>query len=58
MKFQEGTQEVGKRLESLDALRGFDMFWIVGGSWIFGNLHVIFNSPITGFIDRQLRHVP
>ncbi len=58
MKVQEGTQEVGKRLESLDALRGFDMFWIVGGSWIFGNLHVIFKSPVTEFIQRQLRHVP
>lgn len=58
MKLQEGTQDIGKRLESLDALRGFDMFWIVGGSWIFGNLHVIFKSPVTEFIQRQLRHVP
>ena len=27
-----------KRLHSLDALRGFDMFWIVGGgSLVYGN---------------------
>ena len=58
MKLEERTQEAGKRLESLDALRGFDMFWIVGGSWIFGNLHAIFDSPFTEFIQRQLRHVP
>jgi len=38
MKLAKGTPEVGKRLESLDALRGFDMFWIVGGSWIFGDM--------------------
>ncbi len=25
----------GKRLMSLDALRGFDMFWIIGGEWMF-----------------------
>jgi hypothetical protein len=24
-----------KRLQSLDALRGFDMFWIMGGEGIF-----------------------
>jgi predicted acyltransferase len=58
MDLREGTQDVGKRLESLDALRGFDMFWIVGGSWIFGNLHAIFDSPATEFVQRQLHHVP
>ena len=54
----DGAHEAGKRLESLDALRGFDMFWIVGGSWIFGSLDAIFGSPLTGLIDRQLEHVP
>jgi predicted acyltransferase len=58
MKMQEGTQEVRERLESLDALRGFDMFWIIGGSWLFGNLHAIFDNPATEFIQCQLRHVP
>lgn len=58
MDFHNMDLEVTKRLESLDALRGFDMFWIVGGAWIFGNLHPIFDSPVTEFIDRQLRHVP
>ena len=51
------SEEAGKRLESLDALRGFDMFWIIGGSWIFWNLHTIFNSSFTDFIQRQLQHV-
>jgi len=31
----EATRE---RLMSLDALRGFDMFWIIGGYWIMGGL--------------------
>ena len=26
--------EPQKRLYSLDALRGFDMFWITGGGWL------------------------
>lgn len=54
---QNKTQNTSQRLESLDALRGFDMFWIIGGSWIFGNIHNIFSSPVTNFIDTQLRHV-
>jgi len=45
------------RLESLDVLRGFDMFWIIGGEWIFGSLHGIFKSPVTEFIGTQLTHV-
>ena len=45
------------RLESLDALRGFDMFWIIGGEWIFGGLNGIFQSPVTEFINTQLTHV-
>ncbi len=37
---QAGDQavETGKRLMCVDALRGFDMFWIIGGSEIFVSL--------------------
>jgi len=42
---------------SIDALRGFDMFWIVGGGAIFASLHDIFNSPTTELIRTQLTHV-
>ena len=31
------------RLKSLDALRGFDMFWILGGEAIFAAL-IVLNS--------------
>jgi predicted acyltransferase len=56
MDLKEGATKVGKRLESLDALRGFDMFWIIGGYWIFISFHEIFNSPVTKFLQRQLEH--
>jgi len=48
---------VQRRLESLDALRGFDMFWIIGGEWLFGSLSQIAPGPATEFIDKQLSHV-
>jgi hypothetical protein len=40
----EQTKELSKkteRLKSLDALRGFDMFWITVGSAIFEALSII-----------------
>ena len=35
------TQPTRKRLASLDALRGMDMFWILGGQSIFAALFVL-----------------
>ena len=43
-------------MESIDALRGFDMFWIIGGGAIFASLDKIFNHPVTAFISAQLEH--
>ncbi len=48
---------IPRRLESLDALRGFDMFWIVGGGAMFMGLDPIFHSSFTKFICTQLDHV-
>ena len=48
--------EAPQRLESLDALRGFDMFWIVGGGAMLTSLDGIFHSPVTKFICTQLDH--
>lgn len=45
------------RLMSIDALRGFDMFWIIGGERIFASLHDVFDSPVTAQIHTQLTHV-
>ena len=40
------TKPVIKRLHSLDALRGFDMFWIMGGSSLFVGLASLTHWPV------------
>ena len=47
----------GTRIVSVDALRGFDMFWIMGGAVIFTSLDKVFHSPATQYINTQLDHV-
>jgi predicted acyltransferase len=44
------------RLESLDALRGFTMFWIIGGDSIFRGLVKLFCNPVPDGIEHQLEH--
>jgi predicted acyltransferase len=46
-----------QRLMSLDALRGFDMFWIIGGAVIFKGLAKSLGGPFDA-ISSQLEHVP
>ncbi|MBW7990620.1 MAG: DUF5009 domain-containing protein [Planctomycetes bacterium] len=45
------------RIMSIDALRGFDMFWIIGGGLIFHSLHDVFDNSTTAWINTQLSHV-
>ena len=45
------------RVISIDALRGFDMFFIIGGERIFASLHDVFDCPATALIRTQLTHV-
>ena len=47
-----------KRLHSLDALRGFDMFWIMGGEGIFVTLAALTGWPFLKWWAGQLEHVP
>lgn len=44
------------RLFSLDALRGFDMFWIMGGEEIFHTMANATKSPFWGAIANQFTH--
>jgi predicted acyltransferase len=44
------------RLYSLDALRGFDMFWIMGGGGIFHAMAKASNHPFWLAFDGQLTH--
>jgi predicted acyltransferase len=46
------------RLQSLDALRGFDMFWIIGGDEVLKAWAQWADWPVRGLIDDQLEHVP
>lgn len=46
------------RLLSVDALRGFDMFWIAGGSLVVGALEKGLGNPVLALLKGQLTHVP
>src|SRR6266480_2291004 len=45
-----------ERLFSLDALRGFDMFWIMGAEEIVHALFKVTGSPFWGTISNELTH--
>src|SRR5262249_7820135 len=42
----------------LDALRGFDMFWIIGGDALFTALADWYGGPWAPVVKDQLEHVP
>ena len=45
------------RVVSIDALRGFDMFWIIGGGGLLWSFDKIYDNSVTDFICTQLTHV-
>lgn len=47
----------GPRLRSLDALRGFDMFWIIGGAHLIRALEPFSHNKIVSVMSEQLHHV-
>jgi len=46
------------RLQSLDALRGFDMFWIISAEVIIHGLSQATNLPVFNWMSAQLHHTP
>ncbi len=44
------------RVISVDALRGFDMFWIMGGDMMFQGLDAVFQNKISAFLKVQMDH--
>src|SRR5213593_1147632 len=44
------------RLVSIDALRGFDMFWIMGGDYLLRSLPAIHDSAFTRALAGQMEH--
>ncbi|MCB0686307.1 MAG: DUF5009 domain-containing protein [Saprospiraceae bacterium] len=57
---QEDQKLIGSRLSSLDALRGFDMFWIIGGSGLIISLVKLLGFPESWSdeLANQMTHVP
>lgn len=49
-------QPRSRRLMSLDALRGFDMFWIVGGEELIHGLYKAWPAGPLGLLHQQLNH--
>jgi len=54
---EPSSKEKPFRLHSLDALRGFDMFWIIGGASLVHALTDYFDWNFLRVIDSQLHHV-
>jgi len=54
---QNPQNDIAGRVYSIDALRGFDMFWIIGGGALFASLGKAFPHPVTEWIQVQLEHV-
>lgn len=54
-KRSHGTS--GDRLASIDALRGFDMFWITGGGVVLASTVKVWENPVTRTVREQLEHV-
>ncbi|QHS63234.1 acyltransferase family protein [Chitinophaga agri] len=50
------SKQTGGRLVSLDALRGFDMFWIMSGEHIIHELAKATNWPVFRVMSAQLHH--
>lgn len=48
---------LASRLTSLDALRGFDMFWIIGADGIMRSLDKLGKEGWTGALARQFEHM-
>src|ERR1041385_2448903 len=51
-----GPHPITQRLMSLDALRGFDMFWIIGAEDLFHGLNKITNAGLARVMAEQLDH--
>ncbi|MCM1108368.1 MAG: DUF5009 domain-containing protein [Clostridium sp.] len=56
MKTHNAT--ISARLHSLDALRGMDMFFIMGGGLIVYGLATCFPTPLMETLARQMNHAP
>lgn len=56
MEKSEINTKTPQRLMSVDALRGFDMFFIIGGSWLITGFVQALGGPVE-FFNTQFEHV-
>jgi predicted acyltransferase len=56
LREKPGGSTQPQRLMSLDALRGFDMFWIIGAASIVSALNRMRPGPVIGFFKYELGH--
>src|SRR3954470_18169568 len=47
---------VPRRITSVDALRGFDMFWIISGDYLVRSLPKIHDDSVTRALANQMEH--
>src|SRR5579863_3346783 len=53
---RSAAETESRRLMSLDALRGFDMFWILGADSLVAGLRELNANPVTNLLATQLDH--
>jgi len=53
---QEKSNVINQRLMSLDVLRGFDMFWIIGGGQLVCQITTISNCKWGDVLGKQMHH--
>jgi predicted acyltransferase len=51
-----GTPPAANRIVAIDALRGFDMFWIAGGREVLLTAVAIFKDPVPPWLAHQFEH--
>src|SRR2546421_3778033 len=52
----ESAPAAGRRVMSVDALRGFDMFWIIGADALVQALNRMSQTQVTSKLSYQLKH--
>lgn len=55
-KSTPGVPSPGNRLMFLDALRGFTMFWIIGGDVLCQSIHTVWPNAFTAGLADQMEH--
>jgi hypothetical protein len=55
---QNAEPAAARRYVSVDALRGFDMFWIIGATALVRAIRAADGNAFTDFLARQLVHSP